>query len=69
MSNEWISVETELPGPRMVILAFDNGGVWFGMYLRGRWIEEDEGGGFVEDKEYSVTHWQPLPSPPDTEEK
>ncbi len=63
--SEWISVKDELPTPRMVQIAFDNGGTWFGMYLRGKWRHENEKHSFIDEEDYSVTHWAELLNHPD----
>ena len=59
--SEWISVKDRLPGgtkPTRVIICmqFENGKKFVGVQT---WFR----GAFVADRDY-ITHWQPLPDPP-----
>ena len=60
--SEWISVEDKLPQEKVRVLLFDNGG--FGI-MSGRL---GSAGWYLEgdlDKYANVTHWMPLPEPPE----
>jgi len=69
MSNEWISVETEMPEEKLMVLIVaikigpnkdyttDMYCSWFDGCRFPRWPHDAD-----------VTHWMPLPSPPDTGE-
>lgn len=58
--SRWIDCKERLPEEdRNVIVFQDNKYVTFGWLLRGeKWI------GSVSDSTIDVTHWQPLPTPP-----
>ena len=84
MSNEWISVEDRLPEqlddvlvcekwePLPFVAYIGSDGIWTANHCH---LECDTGiwgnGGIIIDNFESkdITHWMPLPSPPDTGEK
>ena len=53
--SEWVSVEERLPEPTYCVL----------VYTTDYSIEVDARGSDGEWMSYEVTHWMPLPSPPD----
>ena len=53
--NEWVSVEERLPEPTYCVL----------VYTTDYSIEVDARGSDGEWMSHAVTHWMPLPSPPD----
>lgn len=57
--NEWVSVKERLPKPLTDVIAyFRNGNIEFACIdFGGRWLFSDIYG--------PVTHWMPLPAPPD----
>lgn len=62
----WIPVGERLPEEptyATIIVCVTGGGVTVARYCRGRWSEE------VGDDSWDidVTHWQPLPDPPEKE--
>lgn len=57
--NEWVSAKERLPKPfECVIVCYANRSVHLAwVYTNGKWLFEERYG--------SVTHWMPLPAPPD----
>lgn len=53
--TEWVSVEESLPEPTYCVL----------VYTTDHSVEVDARGGDGEWMMYEVTHWMPLPAPPD----
>lgn len=76
MSNQWISVKDRLPTSvvNKVLVCCKNGYVGFGHYEDYKntktWFNLESGKAFTDwnlgDDEagYTVTHWMPLPEPP-----
>ena len=62
--NEWVSVEERLPEPGRRVIAscgYFVGEAW--LSVSGEWYRHD---GFAWDNlDSDVTHWMPLPAPPD----
>lgn len=64
--NEWISVEDRLPEGHMQVLMWSAkwGIAEAGSYYNSRfWVYNELGDGYVGDR---ITHWMPLPAPPDS---
>ena len=59
--TKWISVKDRLPDCADTVLAVDRDGIRATAYYVGYW----HSGGELD--EYSVTHWMPLPEPPEGE--
>ena len=63
MTNNWISVKDRLPEEEVIAFSKDHemliGYVYESGNEKGFYIAENEG-----EKIYPVTHWQPLPEPP-----
>ena len=59
--QEWISVKDRLPDCADTVLAVDRDGIMGSAYYVGFWHT----GGELD--EYAVTHWMPLPKPPEGE--
>lgn len=54
---DWISVDDRLPEEGDRVLSYSNGGMMQRDYIyRNKWESYDRG--------YNVTHWMPLPKPP-----
>lgn len=71
-SDGWISVQERLPEVHEIalysdrVLVFTSSGLMrVGFLMRGEWVQ-DQGGKSFKDSGYTVTHWQPLPKPPNT---
>lgn len=64
--NDWISVEDRLPEKGMRVLVYDNMGFGLvsGYHSTAGWYIEGN-----LDLDSNVTHWQPLPKPPQPKEK
>lgn len=74
--NEWISVVDELPKINITVNIWVTSKNWFGSLLNGKAFYEyhrtELGWRKTEDlqyynmlyKDYEVTHWMPLPTPP-----
>ena len=62
--NEWVSVEERLPEEKQrVIVRCERVGTSVGWILWGNWMTDiGPGAG-------KVTHWMPLPAPPDSQKK
>lgn len=59
--NEWVSVEEKLPPPKQNVLAYSTrSGIAEADYADGVWMQY-RWSAVME----SVTHWMPLPEPPD----
>ena len=58
--NEWVSVEERLPEEKQrVIVRCEHVGTSVGWILWGRWMTD------IGPHAGDVTHWMPLPTPPD----
>ena len=64
--SEWISVENTLPQNDDEVLVCNEGLVYYCHYRNGNFIFESYSSyGDCDDELYTkVTHWQPLPQPP-----
>ena len=68
---KWISVEERLPEGEVIALCNDPGAYCYGEYIVGYVspYNELEGVGFRAENDYElldgVTHWMPLPEPPE----
>ena len=61
--NEWVSVEEKLPPPKQNVLAYSTrAGIAEADYADGVWMQY-RWSAVME----SVTHWMPLPEPPEKE--
>jgi Lar family restriction alleviation protein len=60
-ASGWISVEDELPPESMRVIVFDGDEVFSGRLFHGAWFAQ--GSPFPENG--SITHWMPLPEPPE----
>ena len=59
--NEWVSVEERLPEEKQrVIVRCERVGTSVGWILWGRWMTD------IGPHAGDVTHWMPLPTPPDS---
>ena len=65
--NEWISVKDRLPEHYRAVIV--HGGVAFYDIGRKKWYTLMEMDGYGEPREimWTVTHWMPLPKPPEDE--
>ena len=59
--SKWISVKDRLPDCANTVLAIDRDGIMASAYYVGNW----HSGGELD--ECAVTHWMPLPEPPEGE--
>ena len=60
MPNEWVSVEERLPEEKQrVIVRCEHVGTSVGWILWGNWMTD------IGPDAGKVTHWRPLPAPPD----
>ena len=62
--SEWISVKDRLPEPNTAVLVCRDG--YYGSEVAVA-VYKDEYLKFITG--YNVTHWMPLPEPPESEEK
>jgi len=69
----WVSVEDSLPErvgnsdlSTYVLVAFEGGGTWIGMYNYRReiWLEDEEDCFSGREVSEPVTHWMTIPNPP-----
>ena len=66
--NEWISVEERLPEGHMQVLMWSarwkiaEAGSYYNKHF---WVYSEIGDGYIAD---NITHWMPLPPPPEKEE-
>lgn len=64
--NEWISVEERLPEGHMQVLMWSarwkiaEAGSYYNKHF---WVYTEIGDGYIAD---NITHWMPLPAPPDS---
>ena len=58
--SKWISVEDRLPEDMVEVLAYAGGDMAVAFLRRGQWESED--GWLLVDN--VLTHWMPLPEPP-----
>ena len=67
--NEWVSVEERLPEKNAQVLMWS--AKWniaeAGSYYNGRfWVYSEIGDAYIAD---DITHWMPLPAPPEKEKE
>ena len=66
--NEWVSVEEKLPEDNTQVLMWSarwkiaEAGSYYNQHF---WVYREIGDGYIAD---NITHWMPLPSPPDKEQ-
>lgn len=60
--SEWIKCDEQMPEPQVKVLAFTAYGVWVAFYSKKYDCWDD---GDWNDSLDSVTHWMPLPEPPE----
>ena len=61
---EWISVRDYLPESSKAVLYYSELGAWFiGALYDGKWHNLSDQKPI--DKNFHITHWMPLPEPPD----
>lgn len=66
--NEWVSVEEKLPEDNTQVLMWSarwkiaEAGSYYNQHF---WVYSEIGDGYIAD---NITHWMPLPSPPDKEQ-
>lgn len=66
--GEWISVKDRLPEELTPVIAFTEAidqGICIAFRENGLWIDGDSGHGIVLIQQGLVTHWMPLPDPPE----
>ncbi|WP_459998560.1 DUF551 domain-containing protein [Paradesulfitobacterium aromaticivorans] len=62
--NCWISVSEQLPEEYTMVLVSDGDGIFRAEYMDGNWHGIPDNTGFITE---SITHWRPLPEPPESE--
>lgn len=65
---EWISVEERLPAELTSVLVYTEAtgqGVCMAFLENGKWTDGDSGHGIVLMQQELVTHWMPMPEPPE----
>lgn len=62
--SEWISVKERLPEPHVDALALKPCGPFVGYYNGKDWMVRTD-----EYNEVGITHWMPLPAPPEPKQK
>lgn len=69
--SEWISCSERLPSDDDEVLIHEHGCVYYGNYINGKFITQAYSSmGECDDwVYYNVTHWMPLPLPPEGEDK
>lgn len=66
--NEWVSVEEKLPEDNTQVLMWSarwkiaEAGSYYNQHF---WVYSEIGDGYIAD---NITHWMPLPAPPDKEQ-
>lgn len=61
--NEWINVEDKLPETyEPVLVCLENNSIFQFMWMRDRWYNPYMQNG--EPTQNKITHWMPLPNPP-----
>ena len=66
--NEWVSVEEKLPEDNTQVVMWSarwkiaEAGIYYNQHF---WVYSEIGDGYIAD---NITHWMPLPSPPDKEQ-
>jgi hypothetical protein len=65
--NNWIKVEDSLPSDSQAVIVYINRFNYFQNYFDIAWRKNGSWRGVDEVAAYKITHWQPLPSPPEQE--
>ena len=67
--SEWVSVKVRLPPIDTAVLVSDINGPYTGLIRIGFYDPDQDSSTGWRDEEYcdiSLTHWMPLPNPPET---